>query len=71
MKDDLFQAFRSHQNYFIWIWFSLFDTKIYKKMFTYMQDSKAEKLCCYYLDLITKSIRQHRIRAQELRLLVF
>lgn len=53
--------FKSHQNY-VQIGFGLFGTEIYKtKMFSHVQDSKAEKLCFYYLDLTPKGIRLQRI----------
>lgn len=54
--------FKSHQNYLIYIGFGLFGTEIHKtKMFSRVQDSKAEKLCFYYVDLTPKGIRLQRI----------
>lgn len=66
MKENLHQVFRANQNYVTWGGFGLFGTEIYKtKMFTHVQDSKAEKLCFCYPDLTPKGIRLHRIKVQD------
>jgi len=62
MREKLFKKVRSHQNCVIGGFGFFLVAEIHKtEMSTHVQDSKEEKLCLYYLDLIPKGIRLQSI----------